>query len=49
VERNGALLEQSQILTVAVLVDGPGVARPLREQASGLAWRTLAWVAGMPR
>jgi hypothetical protein len=47
VARNGAVLEQSQILTthnLAVLVDGLGLTGLLREKAPELAWQTLGWV-----
>jgi hypothetical protein len=47
VARNGAVLEQSQILTthnLAVLVDGLGLTNQLRERAPELAWQTLGWV-----
>jgi hypothetical protein len=47
VARNGAVLEQSQILTthnLAVLVDGLGLDDRLREQAPELAGQALSWV-----
>jgi hypothetical protein len=49
VARNGAVLEQGQILTthnLAVLVDGLDLTNQLRENAPELAWRTLDWVVG---
>ena len=48
VARNGAILEQSQILTthnLAALVNALGLTERLREQAPELAWQAFAWVA----
>jgi hypothetical protein len=47
VARNGAVLEQAQILTthnLAALVDGLGLSDQLREQAPALARQTFGWV-----
>lgn len=47
VARNGAVLEQSQILTshnLAALVDGLDMTEQLRERAPELAGRTFGWV-----
>ncbi|WP_433562131.1 hypothetical protein ACQP1O_32135 [Nocardia sp. CA-151230] len=47
VARNGAVLEQSQILTthnLAVLVDALDLGEQLRESAPGLANRTFDWI-----